>query len=56
MINCLIGSIIGTLIGIGGVLLYGNYLLNKEIKKLENLIEECNTFKIILKNEVFRKG
>ena len=56
MIECIIGSLIGTLIGLGGALFYSSHLLNKELKKLEDLIEECNTFKIILKNEVFRKG
>ena len=52
MINCIIGSIIGTLIGLVGSLYIADYMLAKNIKKLKKLIEEANTFKITLKNEI----
>lgn len=42
----------GTLIGLVGSLCIANYLLDKEIKKLQKLIEDANTFKITLKNEI----
>lgn len=42
----------GTLIGLVGSLYIADYLLDKEIKKLQKLIEDANTFKITLKNEI----
>ena len=56
MINCIIGSIIGTLIGLLGSVYIVEWQFNKDIKKLKQLIEDANTFKITLKNEIFRKG
>lgn len=52
MINCIIGSLIGTLIGLVGSLCILDYTFNKEIKKIKQLIEDANTFKITLKNEI----
>ena len=43
---------IGTLIGLVGSLFILDYMLNKEIKKIKQLIEDANTFKITLKNEI----
>ena len=56
MINCIIGSIIGTLIGLCGCVIYANYTFNSWKKKIDKLIEDANTFKIILKNEIYREG
>jgi len=55
-IGCLYGSIIGTLIGLCGSILYANYMFNSWKSKIYKLIEDANTFKITLKNEVFREG
>ena len=52
MMSCIIGSLIGTLIGLVGSLFILDYMLNKEIKKIKQLIEDANTFKITLKNEI----
>ena len=52
MIECIIGSIIGTLIGICGGIIYANYTFNSWKKKIDQLIEDANTFKITLKNEI----
>ena len=52
MINCIIGSIIGTLIGLCGGIFYANYVFNSWKKKINKLIEDANTFKITLKNEI----
>ena len=52
MINCIIGSIIGTLIGLCGAGLYGDYLFKKQINKLNKLIEDANTFKVTFKHEL----
>ena len=43
---------LGTLIGLVGSLYIAKYELNKTIKECERLIEEANTFKITLKNEI----
>lgn len=51
-INCLMGSIVGTLIGLAGSLYYAEWRYNKIIKKYNKLIEDANTFKITLKNEI----
>ena len=56
MIECIVGSIIGTLIGLVGSLFVGDYMINKEINKIKKLIEDANTFKITLKNEIFRES
>ena len=42
----------GTLIGLVGSLYIADYMVNKEIKKIQKLIEDANTFKITLKNEI----
>ena len=52
MINCIIGSIIGTLIGLVGSFYFAEWRYNKMIKKIEQLIEDANTFKVTLKNEI----
>ena len=52
MINCILGSIIGTLIGLVGSLYFAEWRYNKMIKKVEQLIEDANTFKVTLKNEI----
>ena len=52
MINCIIGSIIGTLIGLCGGILYANLTFNSWKKKMDKLIEDANTFKVTLKNEI----
>ena len=52
MINCIIGSIIGTLIGLCGGIFYANYAFNSWRSKIYKLIEDANTFKITLKNEI----
>lgn len=50
MINCIIGSIIGTLIGLCGAVFYSNHTFKKWINKLNKLIEDSHTFKVILKS------
>lgn len=52
MINCIIGSLLGTLIGLCGGVFYANYTFDSWKKKIDKLIEDTNTFKIILKNEI----
>jgi len=42
----------GTLIGLVGSLYIAKYEFNKVIKDIEKLIEDANTFKITLKNEI----
>ena len=42
----------GTLIGLAGSLFIADWLVNKEIEKVKKLIEEANTFKVTLKNEI----
>jgi uncharacterized protein YneF (UPF0154 family) len=60
MIECVIGSLIGTLIGMTGSFFIARYQLKKdfdaELKRIEQLIEDMNTYKITIKDEVFRKG
>ena len=48
----MIGSLMGTLIGLAGSLFIADWLVNKEIEKVKKLIEEANTFKVTLKNEI----
>ena len=48
----MIGSLMGTLIGLAGSLFIADWLMNKEIEKVKKLIEEANTFKVTLKNEI----
>ena len=52
MINCIIGSIIETLIGLCGGIFYANLTFNSWKKKMDKLIEDANTFKVTLKNEI----
>ena len=52
MISCILGSLLGTLIGLVGSLFIAKQMLYKAIKDIEKLIEEANTFKITLKNEI----
>lgn len=52
MIDCIIGSMIGTFFGLCGGVLYANYTLNSWKNKIYKLIEDMNTFKITLKNEI----
>jgi len=56
MVECIFGSVIGTLIGLLGAIYIAEWQINKDIKKIKKLIEDANTFKITLKNEIFRKG
>ena len=42
----------GTLIGLAGSLYIAKYELDKVIKKIDKMIEDANTFKITLKNEI----
>jgi 5S rRNA maturation endonuclease (ribonuclease M5) len=44
--------LLGTLIGLVGSLYIADYMLAQNIKKLKKLIEDANTFKITLKNEI----
>lgn len=46
------GSLMGTLIGLVGSLYIAKYELDKAIKKINKMIEDANTFKITLKNEI----
>ena len=48
----MIGSLMGTLIGLAGSLFIADWLVNKEIEKVKKLIEDANTFKVTLKNEI----
>ena len=52
MINCIIGSFIGTLIGITSGFYIIEWQCRKDLKKLEKLIEDMNTFKIKFKHEI----
>ena len=52
MFNVFFGALLGTMIGIFGALGTIAYFLKKEIKKIKQLIEDANTFKITLKNEI----
>lgn len=52
MINCIIGSVIGTLISILGSFYVARWQYMKDLKKIKQLIEDANTFKITLKNEI----
>lgn len=52
MITCGIGSLMGTLIGLVGSLYIAKYEFNKAVKEINKLIEDANTFKITLKNEI----
>ena len=52
MITSIIGSLLGTLIGLVGSLYIADYMLAQNMKKLKKLIEDANTFKITLKNEI----
>ena len=52
MINCIIGSILGTLIGLFGGWFFVEWRFRKNLKKIDKLIEDANTFKITLKNEL----
>lgn len=52
MINCIIGSVIGTFIGLIGGFYLIEWQINKDLKKIKKLIEDANTFKITLKNEI----
>ena len=60
MIECILGSLIGTLLGLTGSFYIVRYQLEKDwkrdMKQLDELIEKLTTFKITLKNEIFRKG
>ena len=56
MFECIVGSVIGTLIGLLGAMFIAEWQINNDIKKIKKLIEDANTFKITLKNEIFRKG
>ena len=56
MIECIIGSVIGTLLSLVG----GFYIIRwqcmkdykKDMKQLEELIEKLTTFKITIKDEI----
>ena len=52
MIACICGSVIGTLIGILGSFYICKWQYDRELKKLQKLIEEANTLKITIKNEI----
>ena len=56
MVECIIGAVIGTLIGLLGSFYVVEWQFNKDIKEIKKLIEDANTFKITLKNEIFREG
>ena len=60
MIECIIGSVIGTLLGLPGSFFIVRYQLEKDwkrqIKEIEGLIEELTTFKITIKDEIFGKS
>ena len=50
MINCIIGSILGTLIGLFGGWFFVEWRFRKNLKKIDKLIEDANTFKSYLKS------
>ena len=56
MIECIVGSLIGTLLGLTGSFYIVRYQLEKDwkrdMKKLDELIEELTTFKITIKDEI----
>ena len=52
MIECIVGSIIGTLIGLVGSLFVGDYMINKEINKIKKLISLSKSYKGFTGNNV----
>ena len=56
MIECIVGSLIGTLLGLTGSFYIVRYQLEKDwkrdMKKLDELIEELTTLKITIKDEI----
>jgi len=60
MIDCILGSLLGTLLGVGGAAYYAYYLNKKDhekqISELKKLIDDLTTFKIKFGDEIFRKG
>ena len=56
MIECILGSLIGTLLGLTGSFFIMRYQCIKdwkrEIKTMEELINEMNTFKIKFEDEI----
>ena len=56
MIECIFGSLLGTLLGVGGAAYYAYYLNKKEDEKLiseiKELIDNLTTFKVKFVDEI----
>ena len=56
MIDCILGSLLGTLLGVGGAAYYAYYLNKKDhekqISELKKLIDDLTTFKIKFGDEI----
>jgi len=56
MIECIFGSLLGTLLGVGGAAYYAHYLNKKDdekrISEIKKLIDDLTTFKIKFGDEI----